>query len=182
MRRLLLATCLLMVCTGCGGNELTLDEYAHEVEGLTTSLYGRLNELTISGREPTVEELQTLYRELAAAYHKLLDGLEALEPPRDAADLHDTSIDIITRLATTHDALAQRALDARSFEDLVNSPQARAALATEDEIISFCLAAQAQFDATADRQAFEDMPWIPSELQEVVEVVFGCDRGLRSSY
>jgi hypothetical protein len=181
MRCFLLTACLALVCTGCGSNELSLDEYAHEVEGLTTALYGRLDEITISDREPTVEEIQMLYRELAVAYHRLLDGLEALDPPRDAVDLHDVSIDIITRLATTHDALAQRALEVRSFEELVDSPEAAAALAAEYEIINFCLAAQAQFDATADRGGFEDVPWIPSELQEVVEVVFGCEGGVRSS-
>jgi hypothetical protein len=182
MRCLLLIAWLVVVCAGCGSNELSLDEYAREVEGLTTELYGTIDELTISDRAPTLEDVQTVYRELAAAYHRLLDGLEAIDPPREAEELHGVSLEIITRLATTHDSLAQRSLTVQSADELFNSPEAEAAFATENEIIEFCIAAQAQFDATADREAFEDVPWIPSELQDVVEVVFGCDTGITSSY
>lgn len=182
MRCLIVIACLTLIGAGCGGNELSLEEYASEVEGHTAALYERLEELTIRDRVPTVEESQTLYRELAAAYHRLLDGLETLNPPGEADGLHDASLDIIGRLATTHDALAQRSLTIQSFEELMQSPEAQTAFATEDEIIRFCIAAQHQFDATAERKAFEDVPWIPSELQEVVEVVFGCEDGVRTSY
>ncbi len=182
MRSLILVACFTLMSAGCGGNELSLDEYASEVEGHTTALYGRLDELTIQDRVPTVEEIQMLYRELAAAYHRLLDGLESLDPPPEADDLHTASLDIIGRLATTHDALSQRSLTIQSLDELMQSPEAQAALATEDEIIRFCIGAQQQFDATAQREAFEDVPWIPSELQEVVEVVFGCEDGVRTSY
>ena len=92
------------------------------------------------------------------------------------------SLILVACLATTHDALAQRSLTVQSFEELMQSPEAEAALATEDEVIRFCIGAQPQFDATAEREAFEDVPWIPSELQEVVDVVFGCEDGVRTSY
>jgi hypothetical protein len=41
-------------------------------------------------------------------------------------------------------------------------------------MIAFCQEGQAEFDATADREVFDDVPWIPSELQEVVRVALGC--------
>lgn len=173
--------CLALLGAGCGGGGLSLDEYAQEVESQTTGLYATLDELTIRDRVPTVEEMQTLYRELAAAYHRFHDGLAALEPPTDAADLHEVSLDIISRLATTHDALAERSLTAESVDELMGSAESLAARATEQEIIAFCIAAQHQMDATAEREAFQDVPWIPSELQQVVNVVFGCEDVVRTS-
>ena len=53
--------------------------------------------------------------------------------------------------------------------------------ALDEEAVALCQVAQAEFDATADREVFGEMPWIPSELREVVSVAFGCtkeERGL----
>jgi hypothetical protein len=38
-----------------------------------------------------------------------------------------------------------------------------------------CEEFQGRLDATADRGVFVDVPWIPSELMEVVEAGLGCD-------
>ena len=34
---------------------------------------------------------------------------------------------------------------------------------------------QAQLDATAERGDFADVPWLPTQLKEVVVAVLGCD-------
>jgi hypothetical protein len=54
------------------------------------------------------------------------------------------------------------------------TPEAMAVAEVQEEMIAFCQARQAEFDATADREVFADSPWVPSELQEVVTVLFGC--------
>lgn len=181
MRHITLATWLALIVASCGGDDLTVTEYAQQVEGLTTTMYERLDELTIEdSRVPTMEEIQALYHGMATAYRGLLDGLEAIEPPSEAAELHATSLGFVQRLTDTQEAYARRADDMESGDDfdmLLTSPEARAADAARVEMIAFCLATQARLDATADRQAFEDLPWIPSELQEVVQVVFGCETG-----
>lgn len=177
MRHKALAALLALTLGACGGGGLSLTEYAAEVENLTQTLYGRLDEIVITTGSPSVEDVQFVYTELAIAYRGLLDGLQAIDPPREAAELHDVSLDIVGRLTATQEALAGRA-DAVERQDqlslLFDSPEARAADAVQQEIIAFCQGAQAQFDATADREALVGMPWIPSELQEVVQVVFGC--------
>ncbi len=179
MRHIVLATCLALVA-GCGGGEPSLTEYAEEVEGVTNNLYQTLDELTIEwpSGPPTVQDYQAIYRGLATAYRELRAGLQAIEPPREAADLHNVSLDIVNRLTTAQDALARRA-EAVETEDELNllfdSPEAQAANAAQEEMIAFCQGAQAQFDATADREPLQGMPWIPTELQEVVLVFFGCE-------
>ena len=42
-------------------------------------------------------------------------------------------------------------------------------------------AGQAEFDKTADREILADVPWISSELNEVVDVVFGCTPAQRET-
>jgi hypothetical protein len=64
-----------------------------------------------------------------------------------------------------------------SIEDLDQvweGPEAQAVRAAEMQAIELCYAAQDQIDATEDREAFGDTPWIPSQLKEVVRVSFNC--------
>ena len=61
-----------------------------------------------------------------------------------------------------------------AMDDDFKTPEALAVSAVQEEMITFCQARQAQFDATADREVFADAPWIPSEMKEVVTVLLGC--------
>lgn len=181
-RTIALAVCLVIVVASCGGggDELTLTEYAEEVEGLTTTMYRTLDDLTITaedGSEVPVEDAQAVYDGAAAAFRRLRDGLQAIEPPDGVADLHAVSIDIMTKFTAAQEAFAQRAAEYKTADDwdlLYETPEALAVNALQEEMIAFCQARQAEFDATADREVFADVPWIPPEMQEVVTVLFGC--------
>jgi hypothetical protein len=56
----------------------------------------------------------------------------------------------------------------------VDTPEGRAAEAIPEGVFAFCRASQADYDATSDRAPLPDVPWIPSEMSEVVSVAFGC--------
>lgn len=179
MRSTVAAICLALLVASCGGKP-TLTEYADEVEVLTTTMFRTLDDLTAEGTfaAPTVEEVQAVYSGVAAAFHGLLDGLQGLEPPRDLAELHTAALEMATGLTTAGDAFALRAEDVETEDELgllFESPEAFAVEAARDEMITFCQERQAEFDATADREVFADAPWIPSEMQEVVLVAFGCE-------
>jgi hypothetical protein len=78
VRNIAAVTCLVLAAASCGGGELTLSEYAEEVEGLTTNMYRTLENLTITGEDGTevpVEAAQAVYHGAAAAFRELLDGL-----------------------------------------------------------------------------------------------------------
>lgn len=179
VRRIAAVTCLVVAAVSCGGGELTLGEYAEEVEGLTTHMYRTLDDLTITGEdgsEVPVEDAQAVFNGVAVAFGELLDGLQAIEPPGEIAELHTLSLDIMTRLTAAQEAFARRAEDFEGAEwDLLyTTPEAMAVAEVQAEMIAFCQARQAEFDATADREIFAESPWVPSELQEVVTVLFGC--------
>ena len=56
----------------------------------------------------------------------------------------------------------------------VDTPEGRAADAVLEEVYEFCRSSQAEYDATRDRESLNDLPWVPSEMREVVKVAFGC--------
>ncbi len=181
MRRIVVASCLAFVIASCGGGELTAAEYAEEIEGLTTTMYQRLDDLSRMAGVPseivTVEDTRTYYNELAAAFRELRDGLKGLQPPEESVEGHAVSVDLANSLTMAAESFAQLAEDAETEDELkllFDSPEAAAVVAARDEMIAFCQTGQAEFDATADREVFDDVPWIPSELQEVVRVFLGC--------
>jgi hypothetical protein len=55
------------------------------------------------------------------------------------------------------------------------TPEGVAARAADDQAIALCRAAEAEINSTEERSAFEDVPWIPPEMKEIVRVAFGCD-------
>ena len=179
MRNTLLAALLVVLVASCGGGELSLTEYAEQIEGLTTTVYGTLDSVTAQMTEdiPTVQQVQVAYRQAADAFRGLSDGLRELEPPEEMAELHLAAIDLATRLTEAGEAFAQKAATVESQVELMPlfaSPEAEAVLAAEEEIVAFCLERQAEFDATAEREGLADTPWIPRGMKEVVLVAFGC--------
>ena len=180
MRSRIVAACIVLVVAGCGGSEPTLAEYAEQIEETTTALYRTLDELTldVTLEEATVEQVQVVYAGAADAFKRLYEGLEAIEPPSDIAELHAASLVMAADLAAAGDAFARLTEDVETEDELgplFSSPEARAVGAAQNKIIAFCLDRQAEFDATADRERFADSPWIPPEMQEVILVAFGCD-------
>lgn len=179
MRRTIAASCLALLVTGCGG-ELTLTEYAEQVEGLTTTMYRTIDELTaqFASETPTVEELQAGYTAAAAAYRDLHQGLQELSPPQEVADLHTAAVDLAANLASAGEGFARRVQEIETEGELgalFASPEGLAARAAEEDIVAFCQERQAELDATADREPLSDVQWIPREMKEVVLVAFGCN-------
>jgi hypothetical protein len=185
VRRLVLVMVLALLVGTCGRSEISLSDYAAEAESLLTALNVKIDALDADAQSqsPTVQGAREFWDSKVEARRELIAGLEALEPPQDAAEMHATAVRIISRLASADEGVAQLIGTMESDEELaglLQSPEFLATEAVDEEAIALCQAAQADFDATADREVFVDMPWIPSELQEVVLVFLGCskqDRG-----
>lgn len=175
-----LAICLALLVPSCGGGEPSLEEYAEQLEVLVTTMNRKISALDadLDSGSLTVEGTQTYFEEKIAARDELLEGFRSIEPPEEAADMHAAALDIVARLTNAERALAQQADEietADELSELWNTQEGLTAGAVDEEATAFCVAAQAEFDSTADRAAaFEGVPWIPSELKEVVQVFFGC--------
>lgn len=178
MRRFTAAVLLTLMTVGCSGGP-TLGEYAEAGETLIATMNRAIDDLDaeLEATVPTPEFLQAYFEAKAAARHEFLDGFEDLEPPEDAVEMHTVALNLITELTAAEEALAQWVADLESSDELSmmwDTPEARAMEAIDQEAIALCQAAQAELDATADREVFVDYPWISPELQEVVSVLLGC--------
>jgi hypothetical protein len=178
-RAFVISTLSALLFSACGGGSLSLSEYSDSVATLIARVDGRLDAHAerLAAAQPDVEATQAFFDDRVVGYHELVDGLEVLEPPEEAAELHATLQEIMASLLTAEEARAVFAETVSSVEEIDQmweGPEAQAVRAAELEAIDLCYAAQDQVDATEDREAFGDTPWIPSQLKEVVRVSFNC--------
>ena len=177
MKRTLAALLVsLSALSACGGDS-SLTEYATALESAVGEMNGRLDELDAELPENAdLEQIRRYANERVAARYAFVGLLGELEPPREVSDLHDAAGDVMGRLADAESALADyvNSLDsATGVDDLWATPLGVAARTADQESIELCLAAQEKLD-TRERSELADVPWIPPELKEVVEVAFGC--------
>jgi hypothetical protein len=126
----------------------------------------------------TVEDVRTYWDQRIEAYETALAGFEALEPAREAAELHRTGTELFARLVAAESALAARVAASETVtgpEQWWTTAEGASVGAVEEEIYSFCLVFQAMYDRTMERIAMSDAPWIPRGMKEIVQVDIGCE-------
>ncbi len=178
-RPLFVGLVLVLAVAGCGSGELSLTEYAGEVETLVAEM--ELEFTTIDAewvsQPPSVERAAVYWDQRLDIRHEFLEGIRDLRPPEEVAAMHDRSIELFNRMTDADVALRARVDSMDTINDhwqWVDTPEGRAADAVLADVYAFCRSSQDEFDATSDRETFDDMPWIPSEMKEVVRVAFGC--------
>ena len=108
----------------------------------------------------------------------LLAELETLNPPDAIVDMHLGGLDLFRRLISAEEALAARVKSfdtATEPEQWWDTTEAETVDAVDEEILELCRSFQARYDATIDRTGLSDMPWIPSEMKEIVQIDVGCE-------
>ena len=178
VRRLLMVVGIV-VLTACGSDTMSLSEYSSEVAELVKTLDSRLDAEAAEyfSEPPSVDGLRAYLAVRVAGYRTAVDGIDAIDPPQQVEDLHRTFAEIMGSLLVAEEARAAFADTVESVEGLAQvweGPESAAVARAEEEAIVLCRAAQAQFDATEQREAFADVPWMPAELKEVVNVALDC--------
>ena len=173
---------IALALTGCSGEALTVSEYAMQTERLVATMVDDFAALDgrWESKPPTMAGALGYWDDRLAIRADFLSGVESLDPPAEIALMHDRAVDIFTRITRADEAIARRVQTWTSLQghwDWVDTPEGRASDAILEEVYAFCRASQADFDATADRSALQDVPWIPSEMTEVVSVAYGCPPG-----
>ena len=169
-----------LVLASCGGGSLSLAEYNEQGMALGAAMEERIYALDAAwdSQTATLEEVRTYWDRRIEAYEVALEGFQALEPARDAAELHRTGMELFTKLVTAEKALAVRVA---SFESVTgpgqwwNTAEGAAVAEIAEEIYSLCLVFQSMYDATLERMIVSDVPWIPAEMKEIVQVDVGCE-------
>jgi hypothetical protein len=171
--------CLALILVACGGGTLTITEYAAQAEELVTTARLTIETLDaeLDSQILTVDGVRTYWDRRMEAREEFLEGLQAFDPPDEAVDLHGVVVELLSKLNAAEKALSVRVA---TFETVTgpgewwDTPEGHAARAIDEEATALCHVAQAEFDKSEGGEAFADMPWIPSEMREVVRVAFGC--------
>lgn len=114
-------------------------------------------------------DLHVALERLAEIQAEAIEAAAAIEPPAQIAEFHELYFRELPIAA-----LAARAGTATDWEELSDSPEMaayRTALAADNEV---CAEFQVRLDATANRGVFADNPWLPDELNEIVDYALGC--------
>lgn len=180
VRRITAVLVVGLLLASCGGGSLSLAEYNTEGMALSTVMEERIYALDAGwdSRTATVEDARTYWDQRIEAYETGLEGFQSLEPAGEAAELHRTGMELFTKLVAAERALAVRVA---SFETVTGPEQwwataeGAAVGAVNEEIYSLCLVFQTMYDATVERLAMSNVPWIPAEMKEVVQVDIGCE-------
>lgn len=181
MRLLPRAAVAALLLVGCGNGPLTVSEYAEAAEQLVMEMEEQFESLDREweSQPPTVDGADRYWEGRLEIRAEFLAGVEDLEPPEDIAPMHETALAVFADITAADEALAARVASYDSVTDhwqWVDTPEGQAAEAVLEEVYRFCRASQAEFDATADRRALADAPWLPSEMTEIVSVAFGCPK------
>jgi hypothetical protein len=142
-----------LLLASCGGGSLSLSEYNTEGMAVGTLMEERIYALDAEWdtQTATVKDVRTYWDQRIAAYETALAGFEALEPAREAAELHRTGTELFTRLVAAESALAARVAASETVtgpEQWWTTAEGASVGAVEEEIYSFCLVFQSMYDRT----------------------------------
>jgi hypothetical protein len=175
VRSVAAAVAVSLLLAACGGS-MSLTEYAEALEAVAADASSRFDpvEATLTAPDKTLEEARSAVKEAAVIGNDFHAKLEALDPPDELADLHAVLLELHRDVVAAQQEWADSADGAQSVAELVQSPEAQAFISLNETAFEACRRVQDALDATAERAAFEDMPWLPAELKESIEVALGC--------
>jgi hypothetical protein len=171
--------CFATILTACGGSTLSVSEYAAEVEQLVAEMETDFASLDADweSQVPSVDGASDYWDRRLQIRYDFLESIRDLVPPEGVAAQHAAALDVFDRITTADEALAVRAA---TFDPVtehwmwVDTPEGQAAEAVLQDVYEFCRTSQAEYDATAERESLEDVPWVPPEMKEAIKVAFGC--------
>jgi hypothetical protein len=175
VRRAMASVCIVFVVTACGGGTLSLTEYSELFQSASFAMTDEFDVLEAQwASATTVEDGKEVLDRAVAIRTDLQNSLTDLDPPEAFADFHGVLVEQLGRILTVQEDWADRAETAGSLDELEESPEAVAYWDLDAEMRPLCFELQSRLDATAEREIFAEVPWIPGEMKEVVSLVLSC--------
>ena len=166
----------------CGSEGISLTEYVEQVNVVAEVASQKGAELLADAAQTTdatPQQVQAgLERGLREIRIPLQEAIDDISPPDQLADLHDVMWDWHANFITIERALAARVGTTddtgAGWEALSDSPEMASFRSAVAEGKQLCDGFQAELDDIAALGVFADTPWMPGELQNVVEAALGC--------
>jgi hypothetical protein len=175
VRRALASAGIVFVIAACGGGTLSLTEYSESLQSIVLVVMPEFDVLEAQwASATTVEDGKEVMNRAVVIRTDLQNSVTDLNPPEELADFHDDLVGLLGRTLAAQEAWAVRADTAGSLDELQTSPEALAYYDLDAEMLPLCLELQSKLDATVEREIFAEVPWVPSEMKEVVGLVMDC--------
>ena len=178
MRRanLLFAAALLFV--GCGGGNVSVDDYVEALNAMNTEFSPRGEAIWLEYTQnaaPTVDDLRALLDSTLELRTDVEEALGDVEAPDQIADLHARWIDWHSGLLAAERAQAARAATASSLDEFVQSAEFGGWADALREGSAMCSEFEGTLNSTEAQNLFADTAWMPSDLTNAVHAVIGCE-------
>ena len=169
------SACIVFVVTACGGGTLSLTEYSELFQSSSFAVSDEFDVLEAQwASATTVEDGKEVLDRAVAIRTDLQNNLTDVNPPEALADFHGDLVALLGRFLAATEAWAVRAETATSLDELETSSEALAYWDLDAEMRPLCFELQSSLDSTAEREIFDEVPWIPGDMKEVVSLVMGC--------
>jgi hypothetical protein len=166
---------IVFVVAACGGGTLSLTEYSERAQSMAWVMLDELDAIEAQwASATTLEDGKEVLDRVVAIRTEMQNGVTDLNPPEAFADIHGDLVELLGRILAVTEAWAVRAETAGSLDELQTSSEALAYWNLDAEMGPLCLELQSKLDATAEREIFAEVPWIPSAMKEVVSLIMGC--------
>lgn len=176
---------LVVSLAGCGSGEMSLDEYAERVDEIVGDAYQSWQDLVsspdgavlvadaggLAGFHPS--DLGSALERLIEIEEGVLAATAEIDPPDRIEDLHDLLFD--SAFTQVERALASRAATAADWAELSATAEMAAYRTALAEDKARCEAFEGHLEGTTGAASFEGMPWVPSGMTEIVEILLDCD-------
>jgi hypothetical protein len=170
---------LTLALIGCGSSELTVSEYAAEIEQLVVEMEAGFASIDANweAQVPSVAGAADYWEKRLEIRNDYLESIEALDPPTEVQEMHESALAVFNKITDADEVLAAKVASLDVITEhwqWVDTAEGKAADEVLAEVFAFCRASQEEFDATEDLEQFEDITWLPAEMKQVVRVAFGC--------
>jgi hypothetical protein len=175
VRLAMASACIVFVVTACGGDTLSLTEYSKLLQSAIIDMTDEFDVIEAQwASATTVDDGKEVLDKAVSIRTDLQNSLTDVNPPEALADLHEYLVEQHGRVLTVMAAWDVRAETADSLDELKESSEALAYWDLDAEMRPLCLEFQSRLDATGEREVFAEVPWVPSDMKEVVSLVLGC--------
>jgi hypothetical protein len=175
VRLAMASACIVFVVTACGGGTLSLTEYSELLQSASLAMSDEFDVIEAQwASATTVEDGKEVLDRAVAIRTDLQNSLTDVNPPEALADLHGDLVEQLGRILAVQIAWVVRAETAGSLDELKESSEAVAYWDLDAEMHPLCLEFQSRLDATGEREIFDEVPWLPGDMKEVVSLVLGC--------
>ncbi len=178
MRGTMAILAAVLLATGCGGGNPSVNDYVEALNAMNDefSPRGEANYVEFLGHpEPTLDDLRALLSANVILRLEIQDALEALDAPEQIESLNDSWVAWHAEFLAAAEAQSVFAATAGSWDEFLDSGEFGAWSDSMRDGAALCADVEGRLNSAEAAELFSGTAWMPSELTDIVHAVIGCE-------